>query len=78
MLWKHKKICIEHFLILAFTVTGCISISAFPSLIGIFIRITSSARVLKIYTNASVIKMNMSIIKKKEKKHNKRVWLPKI
>ena len=50
---KHKKICtnlnyIEHFLILASTITGCISISAFASLIGIPIEITSSAIGLKI------------------------------
>ena len=37
---KHKKICttlnyIEHFFILASTITGCISISGFASLIGI-------------------------------------------
>ena len=37
---KHKKVCttlnyIEHFLILAFTITGCISISGFASLLGI-------------------------------------------
>ena len=37
---KHKKVCktlnyTEHVLILAFTITGCISISAFASLIGI-------------------------------------------
>ena len=37
---KHKKVCltvnyIEHFLILASTITGCISISAFTSLLGI-------------------------------------------
>ena len=37
---KHKKICtsinyIEHFLILASTTTGCISIFAFASLLGI-------------------------------------------
>ena len=37
---KHKTICttlnyIEHFLILASTITGCISISAFASLVGI-------------------------------------------
>ena len=36
---KHKKVCttlnyIEHSLILASTITGCISISAFASLIG--------------------------------------------
>ena len=44
---KHKKVYttlsyIEHFLILASTITGCISISAFTSLIGIPIGITSS------------------------------------
>ena len=45
---KHKKVCttldyIKHFLILASTVTRCISISAFASLLGIHIGITSSA-----------------------------------
>ena len=50
---KHKKVCtslnyIEHFLILASTITGCISVSAFTSLIGIPIGITSSAIGLKI------------------------------
>ena len=45
---KHKKLCttlnyIEHFLILAFTITRCILISAFASLIGIPIGNTSSA-----------------------------------
>ena len=37
---KFEKVCttlnyIEHFLILAFAVTGCISVSAFASLLGI-------------------------------------------
>ena len=37
---KHKKVCktlsyLEHFLILGFTITGCVLISAFASLIGI-------------------------------------------
>ena len=50
---KHKKICrtlnyIEHFLTLASAVNGCISISAFASLLGIPIGITSSAIRLKI------------------------------
>ena len=50
---KHKKVCtslnyIEHFLILASTITGCISVSAFTSLIGIPIGTTSSAIGLKI------------------------------
>ena len=45
---KHKKVCttlnyIAHFLILAFTVTGCISIFPFTILIKIPIEITSSA-----------------------------------
>ena len=36
--------CIEHFLILASTITWCISISAFAFLIGIPIGITSSVQ----------------------------------
>ena len=49
---KHQKVCttlnyFEHVLILASTITGCISISAFASLIGIPIGITSSAIGLK-------------------------------
>ena len=44
---KHKKVStrlnyIEYFLILASTITGCISIFDFASLIGILIGITSS------------------------------------
>ena len=44
----HRKVCttlnyIEHFLILASSITGGVSISAFASLIGIPIGITSSA-----------------------------------
>ena len=58
---KHKKVCttlsyIEHFLILASTITGCISISAFASLIGIPIGITSSAIGLKICAITARIK----------------------
>ena len=50
---KHKKVCpainyIENVLILATTSTGCILISAFASLLGISIGITSSAIGLKI------------------------------
>ena len=45
---KHKKVCrtlnyIEHSLISISTITGCISISAFASLLGIPIGITNSA-----------------------------------
>ena len=44
---KHKRISttlnyIEHFLILDSTITGCISISAFASLVGIPIGVTNS------------------------------------
>ena len=45
---KHNKVCttlnyIEHFLMLASTITGCIPIFAFDYLLGIPIRVTSSA-----------------------------------
>ena len=50
---KHKVFCptlnyIELFLILSFSITGCISISTFTSLLGISIGITNSAIGLKI------------------------------
>ena len=68
---KHEKVCkslnyIEHFLILALTITGCNSISAFLSLIGIPIGITSSAIGLKICALTAGIK------KYREKKLRKR------
>ena len=73
---KHKKVCtalnyIEHFLILASAITGCISISAFASLIDIPMGITSSAIVLKICEVTAGIKKYKSIIKKNEKKYDK-------
>ena len=79
---KHKKVCrtlnyIEHFLILASTITGCISISDFDFLIFIPIWSTSSAIVLKTCAIASGIKKNKSIIKRKKKKHDKIVLLAK-
>ena len=48
MIRKHTKVSttlhyIEHFLILASTITGCISISAFTSLLDIPTGVTSSA-----------------------------------
>ena len=78
---KHKRVCttlnyIEHFLILASTITGYISISAFASLLDIPIGITSSAIGLKICAITSGIKKYKSIIKKK-KKHDKIVLLAK-
>ena len=77
---KHKKVgttlnYIEHFLILASAITGCISISAFVSLVGIPIGITSSAKGLKLCAITAEIKK--SIIKKKKKKHDKTALLVK-
>ena len=69
---KHKNICtilnyIEQFLILVSTFTGCISISAFASLIGIAIGTTSSLIGLKICATTAGVKKYKSIIKKKKK-----------
>ena len=66
---KHKKVCttlnyIEHLLILAFVVTGCVSISTFTSIVGIPIGITSSAVVIKLCAVTERIKKYKSIIKK--------------
>ena len=79
---KHKKVCralnyIEHLLILASAVTGCVSNSVFASLIGIPIGITSSAVGMKICAITAVIKKCKSIIKKKKEKHDKIVLLAK-
>ena len=67
---KHKKICatlncIEHFLILGSTITGCVSISAFASLASIPIGITSSAIGLKICGITAAIKYKPIIKKRK-------------
>ena len=69
---KHKRVCtnlnhIEYFLILASTITGCISISAFASSFGIPVGITSSVIGLKIYAIVSGIKKYKSLIKKKKR-----------
>ena len=79
---KHKKDFItlnyiEHFLILGSTITGCVSIYSFASLVGIPVGITSSAVRLKIWVITVAIKKYKSIIKNKEKKHNKIVLLAK-
>ena len=60
---------------MASTVTGCISISALASLVGISIGITSSVVGLKICVITEGIKKYKSIIKKK--KHDKIVLLGK-
>ena len=69
---KDKKVCrvlnyIEHSLILISTVTGCVSIFAFASLVGIPMGITSTAVELKICVITAGIKKYELIIKKKEK-----------
>ena len=58
---KHKKVCrvlnyIDHSLIVIYTITGCVSFSAFASLVVIPIGITSSAIGLKICVIAGGIK----------------------
>ena len=81
MIKKRKNVCmtlncIEHFLILASAVTRCISISAFSSLLGITIGITSSVIGLKICAiTLGIIKYKFIV--KKKKKHDKIVLLAK-
>ena len=79
---KHKKDprilnYIEHSLIAISTITGCVSISAFASLVGIPIGIASSTIGLKICVITAGIKKYKSIIKEKKKKHDKIVLLAK-
>ena len=67
---KHKKVCrvlnyIEHLAILISTVSGCVSISAFDSLVVIPTGIMKSAVRLKICVVTVEIKKWKSIIKKK-------------
>ena len=70
------RLYIEHILILASTITGCISISAFAFLIGIPIGVTRSGIWLKIYAITAGIKGYKSMTKKK-KKHGNIVLLAK-
>ena len=77
---KHEKVCTtlsytKHFLILPSAITGCISISAFTSLLGLPIGSISSAIGLKLYVVAAGIKKYKPIINKKKKKHDKIVLL---
>ena len=70
---KYKKTCkylnyVEHLLILASTVTGCVSISVFASLVAVLVGITSSAVGIKICAVTAGIKKYKSILKKKKKK----------
>ena len=79
---KYKKTCkylnyVEHLLILASTIVGYVSISAFASLVDIPVGITSSAVGINICAITAGIKKHKSVIKKKKKKHNKIVLLGK-
>ena len=69
---KHEKVFaalnyIEHFLVLASTMTECTLIFAFASLIGILIAITRSAIGLKICAINAGIKKYEPIIKKRKR-----------
>ena len=64
-------------LILSSTVTGCVSISAFASLVCVPVGITSSAVGISICAIIAGIKKYKSISKKKKKKHDKLVSLGK-
>ena len=69
---KHKKVCstlkyIEHCLILASVVTGCILIFVFTSLHGIPIGFTSSEIGLKSWAITTGIKTYKPIIKKRRR-----------
>ena len=69
---KYNKTCkylnyVEHLLILDSTVNGCISVSAFASLVAIPVAITISAEGLKTCVITAGMKEYTSIIKKKRK-----------
>ena len=68
----HKKVCkvlnyIDHLLIVISTITGCVSISAFASLVGVTIGIASSAVGLKIYAKSVGIKKYNHLLKKRKR-----------
>ena len=66
---------IDHLLIAISTITGCVSISTFASLVGIPLEIKSSVILLKVCAIIAGLRKNKSIIKKKKKKHDKKVFL---
>ena len=78
---KCRKICkylnyVEHLVILVSTVTGCVAISAFPSLVCVPVG-TMSRIGITICAITAGIKKCKSIVKKKMKKHDKIVLLGK-
>ena len=66
----------ENLFILSSTVTGCVSISAFVSLVFVPVGITSTAVGINICAITAGFK-SISQLKKKKKKHNKIVLLRK-
>ena len=75
--WVKSTKRFENFLILAFTINRCISISALASLHGISSGITSSAIGLKSCGITAAIENCKPIIKKEKNKHDKMVLLAK-
>ena len=79
---KYKQTCnyfnyVEKLLVLVSAVTGCVSIFAFASLVGVPVGITSSAVGIKTRAITAGIKKYKSNIRKKKKKHDKIVFLGK-
>ena len=62
---------IERLLILVSTVTECVCISAFVSLVGILVGIAGSALGMEIWAITSVFKKCKSMIKKEKEKYKK-------
>ena len=80
MIKKFKKVCrvlnyIEYLLILVSTVTGCVSVSAFASLVGFPVSVTSYVVGLKTCVITARFKKHKSIIEKK--KHDEIILLEK-
>ena len=68
---------VESLLILVSTVTGCVSISGFASLVPVTVVIMSSAVGIENCVITAGIKKYKSVIKKKNKNHDKIVLLGK-
>ena len=60
---------VKHLLILILNIAGCVSISAFASVVCAPVGVTSSAVGIKIWVFTAGIKNYKSIIKKKKKTH---------
>ena len=79
---KHKKVrrdlnYFEHLPVFVSIVSGCVSISAYTSLVGVPVHTASSAVQLKICAITAGIK-SISQLLKKRKKHNKILLLAKL